>query len=283
MTTTATTAMAPKEQATYSHGHHSSVVNSHARRTAKDSAAYLLPHIQPHFTILDIGCGPGTITTDLAQLVPQGRVIGVDAVEEVLSQARSHAEGRGVTANLEFRSVDANALPFEDGTFDIVHCHQVLQHVKDPVGILREMRRVAKPGSGIVAAREADYKSFTWYPEPRELDDWMALYQKIGPANGAEPNAGRFLRKWCKEAGYEGERITLSWDSWLYTGEAAQHWGKSWAGRVLSSNYASSVLGHGFGTQEELKKISEAWKAWGEDPDAFIAVPNGEILYRKGA
>lgn len=184
---------ASREQATYMHGHHPSVINSHARRTAQDSAAFLLPHLKPDHTILDIGCGPGTITTDLAQLVPQGRVTGVDAIEDVLEHARSHAAARGVTGNLVFEAVDANALPYADGTFDVVFCHQVLQHVKDPVGILKEMRRVAKPG-GVVAAREADYKSFSWYPEPAGLDRWLALYRQVARACGGEPDAGRYLR-----------------------------------------------------------------------------------------
>lgn len=186
--------MAPREQATYTFGHHTSVVNSHARRTAQDSAAFLLPHIKPHHTILDVGCGPGTITTDLAELVPQGRVTGVDFAESVLETARSHAKSRGVTANLTFEAVDANALPYADASFDVVFCHQVLQHVKDPVGILREMRRVAKPG-GLVAAREADYKSFAWWPEPEVMDKWLALYRKTARACGGQPDAGRYVRQ----------------------------------------------------------------------------------------
>jgi 2-polyprenyl-3-methyl-5-hydroxy-6-metoxy-1,4-benzoquinol methylase len=103
----------------------------HARRTAQDSAAFLLPHIQPHHKILDVGCGPGTIAADLAALVPQGSVIAVDAVESVLQQASTYAASRNLT-NISFQTVDANDLPFPDDTFDIVYCHQLLQHVKDP-------------------------------------------------------------------------------------------------------------------------------------------------------
>ena len=158
-----------KEQAIYSHGHHGSVVKSHARRTAQNSMAFLIPHLLPDHHVLDVGCGPGTITADVAHLVPQGRVIGGDAVESVVSQARELAESRGLS-NLSFQTLDGNALPFEDASFDIAFCHQVLQHVKDPVGLLREMRRVVKPGGGIVAARDADFGAFAWYPESALLD-----------------------------------------------------------------------------------------------------------------
>lgn len=187
--------MSAREQATYTFGHHASVVNSHARRTAQDSAAFLLPHLKPHHTILDVGCGPGTITADLAELVPQGSATGVDSTESVLDTARAHAASRprGCPPNLKFRLGDANELPYPNASFDVVFCHQVLQHVRDPVGILREMRRVVRPG-GIVAAREADYKSFAWFPEPEGLDRWLGLYRQTARACGGQPDAGRYIR-----------------------------------------------------------------------------------------
>lgn len=289
---------APREKATYAHGHHASVVNSHARRTAQDSAAFLLPHLQPHFTILDVGCGPGTITADLAELVPQGKVTGVDLVASVLETARAHVQGRGVT-NCVFEAMDANGLPYADASFDVVFCHQVLQHVNDPVGILKEMRRVAKPG-GIVAAREADYKSFAWYPEPAGLDRWLSWYRQTARACGGQPDAGRYVHqvslekpfrsrlqglsniiiKWAKEAGFERERVALSWSSWFYTGEAATKFGESWEGRALHSSFAKEFLAHGIGSQAELDETSATWKKWATEEDNFIHIPNGEILYK---
>lgn len=289
---------APSEKATYAHGHHASVVSSHARRTAQDSAAFLLPHLKPHFTILDVGCGPGTITADLAELVPQGKVTGVDRAEVVLEDARAHIKGRGIS-NCVFEAVDANGLPYADASFDVVFCHQVLQHVNDPVGILKEMLRVAKPG-GIVAAREADYKSFAWYPEPAGLDRWLSWYRQTAKACGGEPDAGRYVHqvsnlhdpcnprlqslinvsKWAKAAGFNKEHLTLSWSSWFYTGEAATKFGESWEGRALHSNFAKEFLAHGFGTQADLDDTSATWKKWATEEDNFIHIPNGEILYK---
>lgn len=268
-----------KEQATYSHGHHSSVVQVHARRTAANSAGFLLPHIKPNHTILDIGCGPGSITVDFAPLVPEGSVIGGDSVAEVLQQASTLAESRNLK-NITFQTIDANHLSFPDDSFDIVFCHQLLQHVKDPVGVLKEMRRVAKPG-GIIAARDADYKTFAWYPEPPALDRWGQLYQKLHKANGGEPNAGRYLQSWAWEAGFQSEEVTFSWSSWLYTGGEAASWGESWSGRVIHSAFAETAQKHGLAKKEELEEISKAWKNWGYEKGAFIAVPNGEILCKK--
>lgn len=268
-----------KEEAVYSHGHHKSVVDDHARRTAKDSAAFLIPHIQPNHTILDVGCGPGTITADLADLVPQGHITAVDAVEGVLEKAAEYAASRNVT-NISFQKVDANGLPFADDSFDIVYCHQVLQHVKDPVGILREMRRVAKPGA-IVAAREADYKAWAWYPELPEIARWAELYQQVARTNGGEPNAGRYCHVWARAAGFEPDAIDATWDTWRYAGERARQFSLSWNGRILQPGFLATAVREGFATEDEIKHISETWKKWGTEEDAFLAIPSGQILCRK--
>src|SRR5580658_3161202 len=89
------------ETAVYTHGHHESVLRSHTWRTAENSAAYLLPFLQPGLSVLDVGCGPGTITADLALLVAPGEVVGIDASSEVVAQAAASTEGAGLS-NLRF-------------------------------------------------------------------------------------------------------------------------------------------------------------------------------------
>ena len=265
-----------KEQAIYSHGHHSSVTTSHARRTAQDSAAFLLPHLKPHYNVLDIGCGPGSITCDLAALLTEGNIIGGDSVDSVLQQARDLAASRGLN-NADFKVIDGNALSFEDETFDVVFCHQVLQHVRDPVAILKEMRRVAKPG-GIVAAREADYRGFIWYPDSSILEKWGDLYERVARINGGEPNAGRRLHVWAREAGFEASKIQGSWSSWRYAGEKALQWGDSWAARTLESDFGLSARKEKLATDKDLEEIAQGWKTWGKEEDAAIMIPSAEVL-----
>ena len=184
----------------YTHGHHESVVRAHASRTAENSAAFVLPHLTPGVSVLDVGCGPGSITCDFASLVTPGEVTGLDRSAEVIAQASALAVERG-TANARFMAGNIYDLDFEDESFDVVHAHQVLQHLTDPVAALREMRRVAKAG-GIVAARDADFHGMSWYPAVPELDEWMELYQRIARKNGAEPDAGRRLVSWAQSAGF---------------------------------------------------------------------------------
>jgi ubiquinone/menaquinone biosynthesis C-methylase UbiE len=125
----------------YTHGHHPSVLSSHTWRTVANSASYLEPHLTAGLDVLDVGSGPGTITIDLARRVRPGRVTGVDASAEIVAQANGLAESSGVD-NVEFRVGDAYALDFADASFDVVHAHQVLQHLARPVDALREFRRV---------------------------------------------------------------------------------------------------------------------------------------------
>ena len=137
--------------ATYTHGHHESVLRSHNVRDIANSAAYLRPHLHDGIRLLDVGAGPGSITVDFASVVAHVTATEID--EAALSLSRELAAERGLT-NLDFSVEDVHGLSFADDSFDVVHAHQVLQHVGDPVQALREMRRVAVPG-GVVAARGA--------------------------------------------------------------------------------------------------------------------------------
>jgi SAM-dependent methyltransferase len=259
----------------YTHGHHESVLRSHRWRTAENSVGYLLPHLKPDMSILDAGCGPGTITAGLAGYLPQGHVTGIDGVPEIVEQARDLTRDHG---NLEFTTGDVYALDYPDDTFSVVHAHQVLQHLGDPVRALREMRRVTKPG-GLVAARDADYGAMVWYPGLPVLDGWLALYRKVARANGGEPDAGRRMHAWAREAGL-GD-VTVSTSTWTYaTPEERGWWGGLWADRTVKSSYAANATGGGHATHEELERIADGWRAWAADPDGWFAVIHGEILCR---
>ncbi len=260
----------------YTHGHHESVLRSHRWRTAENSAAYLLPHLAPGASLLDVGCGPGTITVDLAAQVAPGRVTAVEITGEALRLARAEAAARGQD-NIDFAVADVHSLDFPDDTFDVVHAHQVLQHVADPVGALREMRRVCRPG-GIVAARDSDYSAFTWFPLLPELDEWRTLYQRAARANGGEPDAGRRLLSWARAAGF-GE-VTATAGTWCFaTPEDRRWWGGMWAARILQSDLARQLVGTGT-PEDDLRRLSAGWQRWAAAPDGWLAILHGEIICR---
>jgi SAM-dependent methyltransferase len=263
--------------AIYTHGHHESVLRGHRQRTVEDSAGYLLPHLQPGLSVLDIGCGPGTITAGLAARVAPGPVTAVEPTDDALDLARAEVRLRSL-ANVSFVTSDVHALDFPDDAFDVVHAHQVLQHVADPVRALREMRRVCTRG-GIVAARDADYAGFIWYPRLGGLDRWQDLYERAARANGGEPDAGRRLLSWAQRAGFDD--ITPTGSLWCFaTAADRQWWGGMWADRILQSDLAHQLLDSGLATTAELEEMSKAWRDWTAAPDGWLAIPHGEILCR---
>lgn len=265
---------------TYTHGHHESVLRSHRWRTAENSAAYLLYSLAPGQDLLDAGCGPGTITLDLAARVAPGRVVGIDREAEVIARAEElRAEAGAVAGNVEFRTGDLYRLDFESASFDVVHAHQVLQHLTDPVAALREMRRVLRPG-GLLAVRDSDYAGFVWAPRDPLLDRWLELYHQVTARNGAEADAGRLLPGWVREAGFVEVRASSS--TWTFADpESRAWWGDLWADRVRLSAFAEQALQYGLADAAELEAIAAAWGRWAAAPDGFFAVLHAEVLARR--
>lgn len=262
--------------ATYTHGHAESVLRSHRTRTAANSAAYLLPHLRPEMTLLDVGSGPGTITADFAELLPSGRVTALEATPDALALTRTEAERRNVA--LDYAVGDVLALDLPSDAYDVVHAHQVLQHVADPVAAIKEMVRVCRPG-GLVAARDGDYGGFLWYPSSSGLDRWRQLYTTAARANGGEPDAGRRLLGWARAAGCT--TVTASASTWCYADpDSRREWGGMWADRVTGSGLAKQLLSSGMATEEELQAVAAAWRDWADQPAGWISVLHGEILVR---
>jgi len=258
----------------YTHGHHPSVLRSHTWRTAQNSAAYALGRLAPGQDLLDVGCGPGTITCDLAELVAPGRVVGIDAAAEVLPRAAPGTPG--TPGNVSFEVGDVYALAFDDGSFDVVHAHQVLQHLSDPVAALVEMGRVLRPG-GSLAVRDGDFAAFAWAPRLAALDRWMELYHQVTARNGAEPDAGRHLLSWVRAAGFCEPVMTSS--TWTFADpDARAWWGQLWAERVELSAFAHQALAYGLSDPVELAGMARAFRQWAQDPDATFVIPHGEVL-----
>ena len=260
---------------TYLQGHHDSVLRSHRWRTAENSAGYLLPHLRSGTHVLDVGCGPGTITRDLGGLVgPDGTVVGIDSSADVVAQAAEDCD----LPQVRFAVGDALHLDDGDGASDVVHAHQVLPHLTDPVAALREMRRVTAPG-GLVAVRDADYAAMTWHPAVPALDRWREVYRATAKAHGAEPDAGRRLLGWAQTAGFAD--VVPSASAWCFaTAEDRQWWGGTQADRIVSSRIAGEAVDRGLCRAEDLAEMAAGWRAWAASQDGWFAVLHGELLCR---
>lgn len=256
----------------YTHGHHASVVGAHAARTIANSAGYLTPHLSTGKTLLDVGCGPGTITAEFAQRLGAGNVVGFDLADAVVQHAADAFGHSGAS----FKVDDVYSIDEPNDRWDIVHAHQVLQHLSDPVAALKEMRRVAKPG-GVVAVRDADYSAMHWAPDSPALQRWLEIYLEVARANQAEPDAGRYLLGWAQQAGF-GE-IRPSVGTWLYADQPSRDWWAGvWAERILESAMASQAIEADISTRDELKELSSRWLEWAAKDDGWFVIVHAELI-----
>lgn len=260
----------------YTHGHHPVVVTAHAQRTVADSAAFLLPYLEGDVRLLDLGCGPGSITADFANHVGDGgSIVGVDQSPDAIAIARAEA----TRPNVEYREGSVYELPFPDESFDVAYGHQILQHLSDPVAALQEVRRVLRPG-GLVAVRDADFGSMTHHPHTPGLDTWLELYCTVARSNGGEPDAGRRLALWVTEAGFGG--IVSSVSAWSYTTPAERiAWAQLWADRTRLPRFVDRAGELGLG--EDIEEIADAWLRWAQAPDGWFAFLHGEVVAVKPA
>ena len=267
-----TRAMGRPENEVYTHSHQPIVLAAHAQRTAEEAAAFLLNHLTPGMRVLDIGCGPGSITIGLARYAAPGGTVGIDQSEEALTVARALAGEQRVT-NVRFQQADVYGLPFADESFDVVYGHQILQHLADPVAALVEARRVLRSG-GYLAMRDADYGTMTHHPHFPMIDRWLEVYHQVARANGGQPDAGRRLLEWVHAAGVDHAHPTAS--SWLYaTPDDRAGWAELWAGRRLEKPGSDGPYG------EDRDAIVEAFRGWADEPDGWFAFIHGEVLARK--
>ncbi|KAF2712570.1 S-adenosyl-L-methionine-dependent methyltransferase [Pleomassaria siparia CBS 279.74] len=287
--------MATTKTATYTQGYHPTVTAAHVLRTAESHGAMVLPYLSPTFKVLDVGCGPGTITTGFAKYVPEGSVIGIDLTEDVLSQAREHLlKQKSPPNNVTFEIGNVvDGLKYEDDAFDVVFTSQVLIHIPDPVTALKEMKRVLKPG-GVVCAREADWP-FRFYPYTRGMQlfnkylNCLIHARKIPPSHPQPDNApfpegtrtGSLVHVWGREAGFDPEKMAKSAKADVYaTEEERKSWGEPMLGRMKEGGTGDGFRKRG-ATKEEVEEIIQALKDWTADVDGWLGVISVEVVLRK--
>jgi ubiquinone/menaquinone biosynthesis C-methylase UbiE len=265
----------PLRHELYTHGHAPAVVRQHAQRTAGEAAAFLLPHLRPDMRLLDVGCGPGSITRGLAEHLSAGKVVGLDLSRDTLEGARRDAAARGLQ-NLRYEEGSVYELPFPVGSFDVAYAHQVLQHLRERGLALHEMLRVVKPG-GVVAVREVDWSTVAYFPRDPWIDRFIDVHLRTWYRNGGEPQAGRQLRALFNAAGVASLEITAS--VWCYaTREETTEWGESYADRLLTSPMGERPVEYGYASRAEIESMAAALRAWGAHPDAFWVFTHVQAL-----
>jgi ubiquinone/menaquinone biosynthesis C-methylase UbiE len=244
-----------------------------ARRTG-EAAAFLAPHLQRGMRLIDCGCGPGSITVDLARAVTPGEAIGIDLRADALLQGRTLARERGIV-NVAFQAASVYHLPYTDSSFDAAFACAVLQHLAAPLAALKEMRRVLKPG-GVIGIADGSSTITFRYPTNSLLQAYDKLRGREREYNTGRPSDALALRALLRKAGFARTRA-----SGTLTTEAGPPAGSLEETRRVARNHQIRLRGplgrlavaQGWATTEELEQMAEALISWGEAADAFYARP----------
>lgn len=243
----------------YTNGHGEDALNFMRRRTLASHGSFIQPLLQPGQRILDLGCGPGTMTVGLArQVVPKGSVVGVDRSEEQFVGARALAEGLPVT----FRAMDAYRLEFPDGSFDGIFSHALFEHLARPGEVLMEAYRVLKEG-GFIGLRSPDWGGMIICPDDEKTRAALAARTELQTRNGGNVHAGRHLRGWLQQAGFASVEVSATYEIYPDNTPIVYH--------IASQLERDGQHAH-----------ADAWRAWGENPQAMFAQAWFEATGYKG-
>lgn len=237
-----------------------------AERTAQESAAFLLPHLRSGMRVLDVGCGPGSITIGLAEAVAPGHVVGIDIEESQVQYARELAARKGV-ANVEFDAADVYDLPYESASFDVVFMSAVFGNLREPERATAEIHRALKMG-GLVAVREFDHGSnFTW--PPNELRNQSEdLYLRLRKSYGHDATCGRQLRAILERAGFQRVSVRAVCQS-AGDKESTTEWGQSTA-ILLQESFLDRFVENGWIEKHAASELLDAWNDFGNEQGAFV-------------
>ncbi len=259
------TGAGPRER--YLHGYGDWTRRWMAMRTAQRELSFLMPHLAPGKSVIDCGCGPGSITVGLAEAVAPADVIGIDIEARQLEAARALADERGLK-NLRFEQASIYELPFPDANFDAAVAHFVIEHVGDPLRALREMRRVLRPG-GVAAIKDPYYPGFVFRPHTPESALFEELMARVRRHNGASDTYSVDLRALLLEAGFSRTEASGGVENVAGTGENAMLLRMMFENQVREPAFRETVLNQGWATEAQLDAISGTSAALAERPDLF--------------
>lgn len=238
-----------------------------AARTASRDAAFFIPHLRAGMRLLDVGCGPGSITVGLAEVVAPGDVVGIDLQSTLIAQARTRAATRGLTS-ARFEVADLYRLPYPSGFFDAVFANGVVMHLREPARGLSELRRVLRPG-GIAGVRDPDFATTLYAPMTPALEQWLALRVRVRRHNGGDPFLSRHYRRLLLEAGFARAEATASVESAGTQAETCRH---AAFFKAQLQGLTRTAIAQGWTDQAAVESLAAEIDEWAQRPGAFYAM-----------
>lgn len=216
------------------------------------------------FTCLDVGCGGGDVTFELARRVaPHGKAVGADIDQTLLELARQEAQQQGVT-NVEFRLSDIRQVAGAS-EFDVVYARFLLTHLSDPASAVKAFYRHLHPGR-LIAVEDIDFSGYFTYPECKAFRRYYELYCAVVRRRGGDPNIGPRLPLLLRDGGFENVEVSI-----------VQPIGTQGEVKLMNpitmENIADAVLEEGLATREEIEEVVRELYAFAADPNTVAGVP----------
>ncbi len=257
------------------HGVTPSLSRDYATRVAAAQAAFVLPYLRAGMRLLDVGCGPASISVGLAAAVAPGALTGIDHDAPHIEAAKALASERGVD-NARFQIGDALSLPFDDGSFDAAFENNVFTHLADKsVRAAREVHRVLKPG-GLFAARDVDTDAVMWGHRTEAIAELDRLFTAWLKSRGSDTTVGARLSAILREAGFVRTEKSVSADT-KGTPEAV----RSHADITLSlldGPFGKAIVENAWGDLALVDRLKDGIREWAAHPDAFFANVHVEVV-----
>lgn len=254
------------------------IQDQYVGRGAVGVVDFLLPHVKSGMSVLDAGCGPGTITQGLAEIAAPGKVIGCDLEPGMVERAAELAEGKGLD-NLSFQVGNILDLPFDDNTFDVVMSCAVTEHLSDPVKAMSELGRVAKKG-GIVGITRTDWSASLFAPPCPAAERFIDLFERGFTTQGATMFGGKDLPRMLQEAGLTVEEMVITFSN-AYMPEPGNPMVAGWAAWIENLPLFDRVIEEGLTTRDELDAMCAEMREWAAQPDTLAATGGCRAVARK--
>ena len=238
----------------YPFGYNPAAVGMMQTRTAAACASLFLKHASPGMRVLDVGCGPGSITVDLAEELAPGKVTGIDIEASQISIAEELAKSKG-QLNCDFKVASIFELPFEDAEFDAIYGHTILMQFEDLNPVLPELRRVLKPG-GQVSFREIDFGANLYYPKDSAFKELMTIFRKSIVHNQGNPDIGRSLASSLSNSGFNIHEVFASYAQ-STTEEAKKGMYSAMIALWEQADFPKQAVELGWITDEERKDLPD--------------------------
>jgi SAM-dependent methyltransferase len=242
-------------------------------RQAMKEAGFLIPFLTEGMSIVDVGCGQGTITTDLAEIVAPGLVRGFDLQKEHIEKARTLAKDRGLT-NAQFEVGDVYAPPFDKDSCDLAFAHMVFMHLPDPEEALRKVIDLVKPG-GLIATKDRGAHNHILgrnSDHVKRASEIASATIDAGSGNPFGMGIGEVMNRLCREAGLDVIQVSASLDVRLASTRTSE---------PLRGPFGQRAIEAGVTTQAELDEVLRQIEEWRSDPDAYYTLDAFEVVSRK--